>query len=174
MSRNEINHFEHNISLTVMGDKTLNDTWRVGYTAGGNIMYQKNEGFAAAVENMLDKDTWIFNTGDHLTTANNSGYNRAMYSLYASAQIAFREFLSLDLTARNDWSSTLPKKHNSFFYPSANLSFVFTDFIRSMNWSLPTQITFGKLRLSAAQVGKDPDPYNLYNTRQYVFENGMP
>ncbi len=173
MSHNEINHFEHNISLTVMGDKTLNDTWRVGYTAGGNIMYQKNEAFSAAVENMLEKDVWIFNTGDHLTSGNNSGYNRAMYSLYASAQLAFREYLSLDLTARNDWSSTLPRKHNSFFYPSANLSFVFTDFTRSMGWHLPSQITFGKLRLSAAQVGKDPDPYNLYNTRQYQFSNGI-
>lgn len=173
MSHNEINHFEHNISLTVMGDKTLNDTWRVGYTAGGNIMYQKNEAFSAAVENMLEKDEWIFNTGDHLTSGNNSGYNRAMYSLYASAQLAFREYLSLDLTARNDWSSTLPRKHNSFFYPSANLSFVFTDFTRSKGWHLPSQITFGKLRLSAAQVGKDPDPYNLYNTRQYQFSNGI-
>lgn len=173
MLRNEVNHFEHNISLTVMGDKTLNDNWRVGYTAGGNIMYQNNEGFSATVQNMLEKDVWIFNTGDHLISADNDGYNRAMYSLYASAQVAFREFLSLDLTARNDWSSTLPRRNNSFFYPSANLSFVFTDFLRDMNRTLPTWITFGKLRLSAAQVGKDPDPYNLYNTRQFRFENGI-
>lgn len=173
MLRNEVNHFEHNISLTVMGDKTLSDNWRVGYTAGGNIMYQNNEGFSATVQNMLEKDVWIFNTGDHLISADNDGYNRAMYSLYASAQVAFREFLSLDLTARNDWSSTLPRRNNSFFYPSANLSFVFTDFLRDMNRTLPTWITFGKLRLSAAQVGKDPDPYNLYNTRQFRFENGI-
>lgn len=173
MLRNEVNHFEHNISLTVMGDKTLNDNWRVGYTAGGNIMYQNNEGFSATVQNMLEKDVWIFNTGDHLISADNDGYNRAMYSLYASAQVAFREFLSLDLTARNDWSSILPRRNNSFFYPSANLSFVFTDFLRDMNRTLPTWITFGKLRLSAAQVGKDPDPYNLYNTRQFRFENGI-
>ena len=38
-----------------------------------------------------------------------------------------KEYLSLDLTARNDWSSTLPKQNNSFFYPSANLSFVISD-----------------------------------------------
>lgn len=173
MSRNEINYFEHNISLNVMGDKTINRNWRVGYTVGGNIMYQENEGLAVSVENMLEKDRWILNTADHLSSANNDGFDRAMYSLYGSAQLSFREFLSLDLTARNDWSSTLPKKHNSFFYPSANLSFVISDFIREMNWTLPTQITFAKLRLSAAQVGKDPDPYNLYNTRQFQFSNGV-
>lgn len=173
MTRGEINHFEQNISLSVSGDKTLNDNWRVGYLAGGNIMYQKNESFSASVENMLEKDTWIFNTGDHLSSGYNTGYDRAMYSLYAGAQLSFREYLALDLTARNDWSSTLPKKNRSFFYPSANLSFVFTDLASQIRGGLPWWLTFGKLRLSFAQVGKDPDPYNLYNTRQFEFSNGI-
>lgn len=172
MTRQELNHFEQNISLNVIGDKTLNDTWRVGYTAGGNIMYQKNETFGASMADMLIKDKWIFNSGHKLTAATDNTVNRAMYSLYASAQVAYNEYLSLDLTARNDWSSTLPTRNNSFFYPSANLSFVFTDFIRKMNGPLPTAITFGKLRLSAAQVGKDPDPYKLYNEWIFNRENG--
>lgn len=41
MNRSEINHFEHNISATLIGDKSLNDNWRIGFTAGGNIMYQE-------------------------------------------------------------------------------------------------------------------------------------
>lgn len=163
MSRREINHFEHNISATLIGDKSVGENWRIGFTAGGNIMYQKYELFGASVQNMLNKDTWIFNTGAKLTSASNDGHNRAMYSAFASAQIAFKEFLSVDLTARNDWSSTLPRKHNSFFYPSANVGFVVTDFARRVGNGLPGWITFAKVRLSAAQVGKDPDPYNLYN-----------
>lgn len=172
MTRDEINHFEHNISATVLGDKSVGEHFRIGFNAGGNIMYQKYELFGATVENMLEKDNWIFNTGKRLTSAEESGYRRSMYSVYASVQGAYKEFLSLDLTARNDWSSTLPTKHNSFFYPSANLSFVITDFMRQMNVEYPRWINFAKVRLSAAQVGKDPDPYNLYNTRQYYFENG--
>ena len=78
-----------------------------------------------------------------------------------------KEYLSLDLTARNDWSSTLPKQNNSFFYPSANLSFVISDFVRSLDKTLPDWMTFAKLRLSAAQVGKDTDPYQLYNTYSF-------
>lgn len=172
MNRSEINHFEQNISATFIGDKSINDNWRIGFTAGGNIMYQKYELFGASVQNMLSKDIWIFNTGNKLTSATNDGHNRAMYSVFASAQMAFKEFLSLDLTARNDWSSTLPSKHNSFFYPSVNLGFVISDFARSVGSGLPAWITFAKVRLSAAQVGKDPDPYNLYNVRMFEYQMG--
>ena len=172
MNRSEINHFEQNISATFIGDKSINDNWRIGFTAGGNIMYQKYELFGASVQNMLSKDNWIFNTGNKLTSATNDGHNRAMYSVFASAQMAFKEFLSLDLTARNDWSSTLPSKHNSFFYPSVNLGFVISDFARSVGSGLPAWITFAKVRLSAAQVGKDPDPYNLYNVRMFEYQMG--
>ncbi len=172
MNRSEINHFEQNISATLIGDKSISDHWRIGFTAGGNIMYQKYELFGASVQDMLQKDNWIFNTGNKLTSATNDGHNRAMYSVFASAQIAFKEFMSLDLTARNDWSSTLPSHNNSFFYPSANLGFVITDFARQMGHGLPDWITFAKVRASAAQVGKDPDPYNLYNVRMFEYQMG--
>ncbi len=173
MYRGETNHFEHNISAMFLGDYTLNDNWRFAYTLGGNIMYQKYELLGASVQNMLLKDTWIFNTAERLNSAIDDGSDRAMYSVFASAQVAFREYLSLDLTARNDWSSTLPSSNRSFFYPSASLSYIFSDFMSSINKPLPRWITFSKLRLSWAQVGKDPDPYNLYNTQLYSFSNGI-
>jgi TonB-linked SusC/RagA family outer membrane protein len=173
MYRGETNHFEHNISAMFLGDHLINDNWRLGYTLGGNIMYQKYELLGVSVQNMLQKDKWLFNTGERLNSARDSGSDRAMYSIFASAQIAFREYLALDLTARNDWSSTLPSSNRSFFYPSASVSYVFSDFMRSVNRPLPKWVTFSKLRFSVAQVGKDPDPYNLYNTLQYSFSNGV-
>ena len=173
MYRGETNHFEHNISAMFLGDYTLNDNWRFGYTLGGNIMYQKYELLGASARNMLQKDLWLFNTGEKLNSATDTGSDRAMYSIFASAQVAFREYLSLDLTARNDWSSTLPASNRSFFYPSASLSYIFSDFMNSIDRPLPSWMTFSKLRLSWAQVGKDPDPYNLYNTLQYSFSNGV-
>lgn len=127
----------------------------------------------ASTKNMLEKDNWIFNTGYQLTSASENGHERSMYSVFGSLQLAFREYLSLDLTARNDWSSTLPKDNRSFFYPSASLSYIFSDFMRSIEHPLPAWVTFAKTRLSFAQVGKDPNPYNLYNTRRYTFENGI-
>ncbi|MBQ8453856.1 MAG: SusC/RagA family TonB-linked outer membrane protein [Bacteroidaceae bacterium] len=173
MYRGETNHFEHNISAMFLGDYTLNEDWRLGYTLGGNIMYQKYELLGASVQNLLRKDTWLFNTAERLNSATDAGSDRAMYSIFASAQVAFKEYLSLDLTARNDWSSTLPASNRSFFYPSASLSYIFSDFMSSIDKPLPRWITFSKLRLSWAQVGKDPDPYNLYNTQSYTFSNGI-
>ena len=172
MTRGEENHFEQNMQFLLMGDNQLTKKLRLGYTAGANIMYLKYETLSASVQNMLEKNQWILNTGNKLTSANEDGHSRAMYSVFGSAQLAWDEGLSLDLTARNDWSSTLPKQNNSFFYPSASLSWVFSDFMRSIHHRLPSWITFAKVRLSAAQVGKDPAPYNLYNVRKYQFEMG--
>ena len=173
MSRQEENHFEQNVSLNFMGDTDFTDKLRFGYTLGGNLMRQKYNLFGATVQNMLEKDNWIFNTGANLTGGSETGHRRVMYSAYGSAQLAWDEWISLDLTARNDWSSTLPAGNRSFFYPSASVSYVFSDFMRKMHKPLPSWVTFAKLRLSAAQVGKDPEPYNLYNELQFEFVNGV-
>lgn len=173
MHRGEENHFEHNIQMLLLGNNQLTPKLRVDYSLGGNVMYQKYELFQGGVQNMLNKDVWVYNTGGKLVSGGDNGFNRAMYSVFASAQLAYSEYLSLDLTARNDWSSTLPKGQNSFFYPSASISFMFSDFMKSIDKPLPSWVTFAKVRTSLAQVGKDPSPYNLYNTRKFEFESGI-
>lgn len=173
MQRGEENHFEHNIQMLLLGNNQLTPKFRVDYSLGGNVMYQKYELFQGGVQNMLNKDVWVYNTGGKLVSGSDNGFNRAMYSVFASAQLAYSEYLSLDLTARNDWSSTLPKGQNSFFYPSASISFMFSDFMKSIDKPLPSWVTFAKIRTSLAQVGKDPSPYNLYNTRKFEFESGI-
>lgn len=173
MQRGEENHFEHNIQMLLLGNNQLTPKLRVDYSLGGNVMYQKYELFQGGVQNMLNKDVWVYNTGGKLVSGGDNGFNRAMYSMFASAQLAYSEYLSLDLTARNDWSSTLPKGQNSFFYPSASISFMFSDFMKSIDKPLPSWVTFAKIRTSLAQVGKDPSPYNLYNTRKFEFESGI-
>ena len=173
MQRGEENHFEHNIQMLLLGNNQLTPKLRVDYSLGGNVMYQKYELFQGGVQNMLNKDVWVYNTGGKLVSGGDNGFNRAMYSVFASAQLAYSEYLSLDLTARNDWSSTLPNGQNSFFYPSASISFMFSDFMKSIDKPLPSWVTFAKIRTSLAQVGKDPSPYNLYNTRKFEFESGI-
>lgn len=173
MQRGEENHFEHNIQMLLLGNNQLTPKLRVDYSLGGNVMYQKYELFQGGVQNMLNKDVWVYNTGGKLVSGGDNGFNRAMYSVFASAQLAYSEYLSLDLTARNDWSSTLPKGQNSFFYPSVSISFMFSDFMKSIDKPLPSWVTFAKIRTSLAQVGKDPSPYNLYNTRKFEFESGI-
>lgn len=173
MNREEQNFFEQNAEFVFLGDKQLTDNFRLGFTLGANLMYQKYESLNAGVINMLDKGSWMFNAANMLNTAGESGRERATNSVFGSLQLSWKEYLALDLTARNDWSSTLPTQNNSFFYPSANVSFVISDFVRSLDKSLPSWITFAKVRLSAAQVGKDTDPYQLYNTYAFEFEKGV-
>ena len=84
-------------------------------------------------------------------------------SLYGLARIGFRQFLYLDLTGRNDWSSALATPTNadntSFFYPSASMSL-----IASKAFDLPETISFLQLRANVAQVGNDTDPFRTSST----------
>lgn len=92
--------------------------------------------------------------------------SKATNSVYGYATFGYDDFLYLDITGRNDWSSTLPADNNSYFYPSASLSFIFTDaFDLGLDW-----MSFGKLRASWTQVGSDTNPFQL----QQYFNSGSP
>ena len=88
-------------------------------------------------------------------------------SVYGSAQLGYKNYLFLDVTARNDWSSALPAANRSFFYPSVGLSGVISDMV-----ALPEAISFAKVRASYAQVGNDTDPYQLSPQLSYIGGNG--
>lgn len=95
----------------------------------------------------------------------NSYIKKAVNSLYAAANLGFRNYLFLDLTARNDWSSTLPSNNRSYFYPSAAVSAIVTDIFDIKS----SVLSFAKIRAGVAQVGNDTDPYRLVST--YKYEN---
>ena len=136
---------------------------QVSANLGGNHRtnyYQRNYMYASelAIPN-------IFNLGNsrQRPTAENRSTRKEVNSFYGSAQLSFRDYLFLDLTARNDWSSTLGAGNNSYFYPSASLSAVLTDvFNLQSDW-----LSFAKIRAGAARVGNDTDPYQLKQTFQF-------
>ena len=83
--------------------------------------------------------------------------HKKVNSLYGSASFSYRDWLTFDVTGRNDWSSTLPKGANSLFYPSVGAAFIFTDAMGlQSSW-----LSYGKLRASWTRVGNDTDPYQL-------------
>ena len=98
-----------------------------------------------------------------LVTTSNFTSRKKVHSLYGSAQIAWRNYLFLDLTARNDWSSTLPEENNSYFYPSVNVSAVVSDIFEFQSDIL----SFLKVRGGWAEVGSDTGPYNLVQTMAF-------
>lgn len=147
----EQRYYEHNIEGMILGHNTFAECFRLGYSLGGNIMYQRTSGLTGYSENMAKEGIWYHNSALGKNTAEQTFTERETRSVFGSLQFAWDEWIALDLTARNDWSSTLPKNNCSYFYPSANLSWVFSDMMRRYDMGLPSWITFGKLRLSAAQ-----------------------
>lgn len=79
-------------------------------------------------------------------------------AFYGDAELNYKRMLFLSITARNETSSTLPESNNSFFYPSVGLGWVFTELPGMKSSNL---LSFGKVRGSYAQVGKDAPPYAL-------------
>lgn len=79
---------------------------------------------------------------------------RRLIGLYGQATIDYKNWWYLNITGRNDWTSTIPKERNSFFYPSVSTSLVFSDAIPSIG-----RFMTGKLRAAYAEVGKDARPY---------------
>lgn len=80
---------------------------------------------------------------------------RRLYGVYGQAEVSWKDMLYLTLTARNDWSSTLPRENRSFFYPGATLSWIFTELLKDKTpW-----LSFGKVRLAWGKTGNDADVY---------------
>jgi len=86
--------------------------------------------------------------------------HKRINSLYALGEVSYKQSVFLNLTARNDWSSTLPPQNNSYFYPSASLSVIASDLL-GIKWN---SLSYLKLRGNISQVGSDTDPYQLYST----------
>ncbi len=80
-------------------------------------------------------------------------------SLYGKASFGFRDFLYLEATLRNDWSSALPEENNSYLYPSVSTSFIFTELLKGS--SISNVLTYGKLRAAFASVGSDLGAHQL-------------
>ncbi|MEO9804273.1 MAG: SusC/RagA family TonB-linked outer membrane protein [Reichenbachiella sp.] len=80
---------------------------------------------------------------------------RRLIGVYGQLEASYKDMLFVTAVARNDWSSTLPKDNNSFFYPGVNMSFVFSEVTPFLDGIL----SFGKVRASWGQTGNDAAPY---------------
>lgn len=103
------------------------------------------------------------NTGNY----QNYGYRREQQSVFAAATFGYKNMLYVDVTGRNDWSSTLANTGNmSFFYPSVGVTALLSEM-----FTMPDAITFGKVRASYAQVGNDVPAFYTSPTSAYTAAN---
>ena len=84
---------------------------------------------------------------------------KRLVGVFGEFRADWRNTVFLTVTGRNDWTSTLPIANRSYFYPSVSASFVFTQLLRDLNVMDDSVLSFGKIRASWAEVGKDTNPY---------------
>ena len=154
---------ESNTDATLNYTKQLNDDFSVEALLGTNIRSRYIEQNDQSAPRLAVAGLYTLNNSrDPLTSSNNYSKLKS-YSGYASAQIGFRNYLFANVTARNDWSSTLPAQNRSYFYPSFNGSLVLTE-----AFDIKSEVLdYAKIRGGWSKVGKDADPYRLINTYSF-------
>lgn len=162
------------LSMEYNGIIKYDQKWKnfsVSALVGGSIYYRTSEKRTQAVNSILVAGFEnISNSGEYPTVTQTISRKR-INSVYGSASFGFKNWLFVDFTARNDWSSTLPIDKCSYFYPSVGGSFVFSDAFHID----PSIISFGKFRASLAFAGSDTSPYRTGQTFSYSgLYNGQP
>ena len=156
--------YENNYSFLATANKdNLIDRLGCFVTFGGYLMIQWRSKMNASAGELLVPNLFSLNNGINKPTVTSELIRRKMNSLYGSLQLNWDGYLFLDITARNDWSSTMSKANRSYFYPSVSLSGVISDMVPKLGGQMPEWFTFAKVRASYAEVGNDLDPYQLYN-----------
>ncbi|MEJ2187219.1 MAG: SusC/RagA family TonB-linked outer membrane protein, partial [Gemmatimonadota bacterium] len=148
------------------GERPLLSDLNLTVSAGGSIWKRDYNSGHNDVTQLVIPGVYTMENSAGQPTATVYLSRKQVNSLYASASFNYKRWFNVDVTGRNDWSSTLPKNHYSYFYPSVGAAFIFTDALGIQNDIL----SYGKLRASWTRVGNDTDPYNL----QAVYGAGTP
>jgi TonB-linked SusC/RagA family outer membrane protein len=158
-SQTQTYNLETNADLILNFDKQFHD-FRLSGLVGANYRDVVFKSIGVSASDLTVPDLFSISNVKGTPGATNYDSEKKSNSLYASADVSYKNYLFMGITGRNDWSSTLPSANRSYFYPSVNLGFVFTDALH-----IPSQIlSYGKLRASVANVGGDTDPYRLSGT----------
>src|SRR5213596_3627182 len=150
-------HSETNSDFLVTGSRPLFKDLTITVNAGGNARVNDLHSSTGIVRKLASPGVYTLQNSDGGITDTLHQEQKKVNSLYGLASFNYKNWLNVDVTGRNDWSSTLPKGNNSIFYPSIGAAFIFTDALRVQSRFL----SYGKLRASWTRVGNDTDPYQL-------------
>lgn len=139
------NLFNDKLKLTLRGGSAV-------YIFDDNVNSIRGENFLEPNFNSIN------NTTTTTQRAKSIKAQKRVVGVFGDFNIAYDNFLYITATGRNDWTSTLPKANNSFFYPSLGTSIVFTELMKDM--AITNVLTLGRIRASIAQVGKDASAYS--------------
>ncbi|HVH08870.1 MAG TPA: TonB-dependent receptor plug domain-containing protein, partial [Gemmatimonadales bacterium] len=148
---------ETNSDVLATANRPLFPDLSVTVNAGASARVNDFNSSTADVNQLVIPAVYTLSNSAGLPSVAQTQQKKKVNSLLGSASFNYKNWLNVDVTGRNDWSSTLPKGANSFFYPSVGAAFVFTDVLRIQS----DVLTYGKVRASWSRTGNDTDPYQL-------------
>lgn len=156
---------ENNYEALLSYNQTLGKI-SLSANAGGNLRHNEVKTyFQQTVGGLTTPGFYNIAASKDRPNVSNNVFNRKVNSVYANASFGYGDFIYIDASARNDWSSTLPTDNNSYFYPSVSGSLVFSELLPKSSI-----FSFGKLRAGYAKVGTDIGPYQIYQ----IYSTGNP
>ena len=165
------NEMESNLILTY--NKDINEDINLTALAGWNVNQKEVDRQSVYGKGIIAPGVFDIDNTQSLTPNGGGASLRRLYGVLADVSVSYKRYLYLNVSARNDWSSTLPEENNSYFYPAISSSFLFSDAF-DINSNI---LSLGKVRFGWGQVGNDASPYyvfDTYNVRTtgFPFDNG--
>lgn len=162
---------ENNTEVLATYIKQLNKNWGIDALLGFNVRNKQYEDNYQAAPRLAVADLYTLTNSRDPLISSNDFYRLRQYGLYGSIQLDYRRWAFLNITGRNDWSSTLPVDNNSYFYPSVTASVLLSE---AFGWRSKA-VNYLKIRGGWSQVGADANPYQLATvfTSETAF-NGNP
>lgn len=162
---------ENNTEVLATYIKQLNKNWGIDALLGFNVRNKQYENNYQAAPRLAVADLYTLTNSRDPLISSNDFYRLRQYGLYGSIQLDYRRWAFLNITGRNDWSSTLPVDNNSYFYPSVTASVLLSE---ALGWRSKA-VNYLKIRGGWSQVGADANPYQLATvfTSETAF-NGNP
>lgn len=144
-----------NSDFLIKANKKINDQWHLKATIGHNYYQSRFKTEETTGDELKQPGIYALSNAFRIFSQENI-FNKKLSGIYADLLFSYKNILYLNLSGRNDWSSTLPKRNNSFFYPGVHLGFEFTELLGLTDHPL---LSYGKLRLSYAKAGNDAGVY---------------
>jgi TonB-linked SusC/RagA family outer membrane protein len=153
---------ELNLDLLGIYRKAITEDFSLDATIGGSIQ-KRDQLDQFTANNGLNREN-LFITGNARNSVTSRGVNETeKQGVFLTADMTYKNAFTLTVTARNDWSSTLPKESQSYFFPGVGFSALISEFVK-----MPEAISYAKLRGSYAVTGNDARPYLLSQTYSFV------
>lgn len=159
------NNNQQNINLeTILSARKKINEISIVANLGATSFNSRSERRESRINSLLQPGLKNLSNAREYPTVSQNMYRKRLNSLFGSLSLGYRNFAYLDITGRNDWSSTLPVQNNSYFYPSVGGTLILSELFKTES----DLLSFAKLRASYAVVGNDTDPYRLDQTFSFT------